>query len=556
MARLRFLYGGARPIREAPPLTRLHTYLHDRQAEFSGQAICSSRPVAAVPTAQTAPRRYVQNANKPVEKDVPTPESLCVNSKGKGDSCDDIPTIESLWHPSAEPIGFFVSPIPGIGHPSRVDIVNELHKRPFERVRPPECISQICLHHLAKNDNFDQARVFQHVSTLCRHFGVAPPPAGAKHYRVEMPSFRMRMELHTEFSAITFYTSQLSSPGSPAPTPSTHPFAKTTLDLVPKLWLAGLQGNVLCALHIAFQGYKDIGQTTADVLPLFDGNHVVGSSVSEGKVHVHTDFRAYEDGFSRFLLTVQVPEKQSTSEMGRIVQQLLDVEAYRAMTLLSVKMARRSATTLTHMTHSLNGLLKDIPQIDSIADEQRVLGNLCNLTLRCEHLSAIVMQRLRASDSYSQIVADRLAFLREERLPALMRLGTFMQQRQAPALITIKSQAARMKELSDALQRTTALLRTRVEVGLAQQNISLLRSVDKRAGIQLRLQETVEGLSVVAISYYALGLTGYAAKSLEAFSLLPTGLTAEMVTGGVLPFVAAAVFVGVRTIRREMVKHL
>lgn len=52
-------------------------------------------------------------------------------------------------------------------------------------------------------------------------------------------------------------------------------------------------------------------------------------------------------------------------------------------------------------------------------------------------------------------------------------------------------------------------MRTRVDVELLAQNQSLLVSMDKRADLQLRLQKTVEGLSVVAISYYSVSLAVY-----------------------------------------------
>src|SRR3546814_18423991 len=57
------------------------------------------------------------------------------------------------------------------------------------------------------------------------------------------------------------------------------------------------------------------------------------------------------------------------------------------------------------------------------------------------------------------------------------------------------------------------LLRTRVDIELEAQNRDVLMSMNRRARLQLRLQETVEGLSVVAISYYVVGLVGYAAKA-------------------------------------------
>ncbi len=45
-----------------------------------------------------------------------------------------------------------------------------------------------------------------------------------------------------------------------------------------------------------------------------------------------------------------------------------------------------------------------------------------------------------------------------------------------------------------------------------EQNQKILGSMDRRANLQLRLQQTVEGLSVAAITYYIVGLVYYGAK--------------------------------------------
>ena len=55
----------------------------------------------------------------------------------------------------------------------------------------------------------------------------------------------------------------------------------------------------------------------------------------------------------------------------------------------------------------------------------------------------------------------------------------------------------------------SSLIRTRIETTLSQQSTDLLRSMNQRTQMQLRLQQTVEGLSVLAISYYAIGIIGY-----------------------------------------------
>jgi uncharacterized membrane-anchored protein len=73
--------------------------------------------------------------------------------------------------------------------------------------------------------------------------------------------------------------------------------------------------------------------------------------------------------------------------------------------------------------------------------------------------------------------------------------------------------------------------------------------MDRRARLQLRLQETVEGLSVAAITYYVVGLVGYGAKAIEGlgYPLDPT-----MAMGVSIPVVAVMAALGLRYVRRTI----
>jgi len=84
-----------------------------------------------------------------------------------------------------------------------------------------------------------------------------------------------------------------------------------------------------------------------------------------------------------------------------------------------------------------------------------------------------------------------------------------MMRRFDPAMRTVTSTQDQLRTMSDRALRAGNLLRTRVDVERSAQNQALLTSMDKRADLQLRLQRTVEGLSVVAISYYAVNLVLY-----------------------------------------------
>jgi uncharacterized membrane-anchored protein len=123
-----------------------------------------------------------------------------------------------------------------------------------------------------------------------------------------------------------------------------------------------------------------------------------------------------------------------------------------------------------------------------------------------EHLASTTAFRFGAAEAYETIVTQRVQVLREERIGGRQLFGEFMMRRFDPAMRTCRSAKARLDELSARAERAADLLRTRVDVANQAQNTEVLRQMDKRAALQLRLQETVEGLSVVAISYYAVNL--------------------------------------------------
>ena len=129
--------------------------------------------------------------------------------------------------------------------------------------------------------------------------------------------------------------------------------------------------------------------------------------------------------------------------------------------------------------------------------------------------------RFGATGAYEALVHQRIQVLREARFNGRQTLHEFMMRRFDPAMRTVKSAEARLAKMAERAMRAGQLLSTRVDVERSAQNQELLASMDKRADLQLRLQNTVEGLSVVAISYYAVNLVGYLA--------MPSGRTAGRV---------------------------
>jgi uncharacterized membrane-anchored protein len=107
----------------------------------------------------------------------------------------------------------------------------------------------------------------------------------------------------------------------------------------------------------------------------------------------------------------------------------------------------------------------------------------------------------------------------------------------------------RLHDLSERVSQASSLLATRVGIARERQNQALLVSMNRRARLQLRLQQTVEGLSVAAIAYYAAGLVGYLAKGLKAAG---APLDADLVVAVALPALAVAVILALRRARKHL----
>jgi uncharacterized membrane-anchored protein len=273
---------------------------------------------------------------------------------------------------------------------------------------------------------------------------------------------------------------------------------------------------------------------------------MVVSKISHGAGWVFTDFLIGEDGFSRFLL---VSESLTPRQTGRSVQRLLEIETYRVICLLSFPVAKQVARMLSRAEDELADLVRRMGRAETHENEQRVLGRLTRLAADVEQSVATTTYRFGAGAAYWALVRLRIEELREIRVTGFPTLREFMERRLQPAMDTCETIARRQEDLSDRIARNALLLRTRVEVELERQNQQLLEQMNRRARLQLRLQETVEGLSVAAITYYGSQLVHYLAKGLGE-RIAP--LTAETVTAVAIPVIALLVYTGMRRMRRRL----
>ncbi len=415
-------------------------------------------------------------------------------------------------------------------HPLRLSLANEVHARP-----PELLVAPLRLSYLAVYSDWDhRAAQWAHVCALVHRYDVKAPEPHANHFSADLGPFRVKWELHAEFARYTFIAHGVDG----------DLFANPALDLLPADWVASIPGELLVAAHVVMVPGTTLPADYDEIAhEHFAGNAMVGAGVAGGAGAAFTDFRIHADGFSRFLVA---DADMTPRQAGRTVQRLLEIETYRMLALLALPMARELAPVLLQHETELSGITQTLSTA-SDTEEQPLLQRLTSLEAAIESRQSTNSYRFSAAAAYHELVQQRTDELREQRIQGLQTFREFMERRLAPAMNTCSTTATRQESLSLRVSRVSQLLSTRVDLTHERQNQSLLASMDRRAKLQLRLQETVEGLSIAAITYYIISLVGYVAKALKAFDL---HLNPELVMGLSIPVVVALLLAGARRTRR------
>lgn len=391
-------------------------------------------------------------------------------------------------------------------HPERDRLLAEAHARPYVALVAPVITSRLATVSGEHGGAADRA----HMAALCTSYGQSPPAATVNWHALDTGRWQLRWERHTEFSSWTFFSVPRGD----------DLFAETALDAVPQDWLEALPGEMMVATRLELRSRGE----TSSLAGLFDRD-MVAASLNDDSMSVFTDFRTDSNGMTRFLL---YGENQDRDLSGRIVRSLLEIETYRLMALLAFPLAGEAARVLEDIEREATELASQLAEEAEPLKDRALLARLATLAGRAEQLNARTNYRFGAGRAYHEIVRDRIASLHEQHIRSLPTLGEFMERRLAPAMRTCDSIAARERLVIERIARTEQMLNTRVEVASEAASMALLASMDRRAKAQLRLQKTVEGLSVAAISYYAMGLLFY---MLEAAGKLEPRLDPVVMAG-------------------------
>ena len=417
-------------------------------------------------------------------------------------------------------------------HPLRQRLNNEFHARP-----PIPLVGNALVSHLVFKHSATEAQASrENLAKLCQAHVCQAIESSDAHLLVDTGAFRMRWELHTEFSSYTFFRSlekgEVLSPDT------------TAFDAVHPEWLAGIPGQLMVATHVELRSADEV--TPESVLDGLTptGRTMVAAKVADQAAWIFSDFKI-DNGFSRFLV---LNERLTQRQAGRTVQRLVEIETYRMMALLGLPVAKEVGRWLYKGEKQLADLMDQIGQAKTPEDELAVLSTLSALAAEVEHSVARTTFRFGASRAYHGLVVQRIEELREVRISGLPTFYEFMQRRLQPGMNTCIAISRRQDDLSARVARNSQLLRTRVDIELERQNQQLLGQMNRRAKLQLHLQEAVEGLSVVVLTYYGSQLVNYLAKGTKDLHHLST----DLITAISIPIIAGLVALGTRRMRRKL----
>lgn len=420
---------------------------------------------------------------------------------------------------------FAVYGMPALG--SRQIALDEIHARPFPFVEAPRSLVQLAF---MNEGNLTKDR--ETLAEVSSRMGAPLPDQSTPLHGLTFEQGDLHCEKHTEFSTYLWCAPLDPETGNPVGLdPFKHGF-------IPP-------GPVVSGVRLDLVAWTE---ETAAYIDRFDPISRCHSLVEDGMADIITDFRQDNDGLTRILI---LDRGLTPIRLGALAQRLLEIETYRTLALLSIPLTRQLGPSLRDIETRLAAITAKMRQ-SARRDSEMLLSKLTDLSTELEADTASSLYRFGASRAYYEIVDERLAALGETFVPGCYRWRSFLHRRIAPAMRTCRSIEERQANLSEKLARATTLLRSWIDVQLERQNSDLLASMNNRARLQLRLQQTVEGLSVAAISYYVIGLLSYVIKGLPMFHDI---VSSELLISGLVPVVLISIWWTVRRIRNSHSDH-
>ena len=358
----------------------------------------------------------------------------------------------------------------------RQDLHNELHARPSLYFDEPSHVFHLAF--LGEEKEFN---------SLLERLSPVAIDAGAAQGIVVVNGHPLKWERHAEFFTLTQVVTSATNELYWASLPKElEDLAQPYLSLLINSVQIIVRSEKSWKGDISSYGFKDPS----------------GSCIGGSDAIVWSDFKLCPEGTNRFLF---INKGLNAYRQGRMIRRLLEIETYRMMASLALPTAKELGNQLTTFERTLVRLSELNTSLDATS-AKNLLADIASLSAQVVSLKAKTRHRFSATQAYAQLVFERLGELRESHVGGCQRLGVFIERRFKPTVRYCAVTEQRLDQLAKSVVNLGDLLQARVQVEMEEQNAEILKSLNSRADAQVKIQRAVEGLSIIAITYYLLSL--------------------------------------------------
>ncbi|MDH5720253.1 MAG: DUF3422 domain-containing protein [Spirochaetia bacterium] len=248
-----------------------------------------------------------------------------------------------------------------------------------------------------------------------------------------------------------------------------------------------------------------------------------GGYVLNGEASVYTTFQINELGQERYVI---LSGKLSSGRLGRLVRRIIEIENYSHLILLPLTEYKTHITRLRNKEKRIaeysEQIAVDLAQENIDAQKEQLwIVKLTRSLAELIRLTENMRYRFSAASSYYRIFIERLKWLREKTGEGYQSIDEFLTARVSPAVRNYENFIDRSEALASQLTALGNMIRTRINQIMERQNLKTLEAMNKRVKLQIMLQETVEGLSIIVLSYYMTSLSSYIFQAIDKLASLP-----------------------------------
>lgn len=423
-----------------------------------------------------------------------------------------------------------------IEHELRRQVVTEMHLRKWPVVTPP-CLVIQWLRSVSPEERDEEARHLDWQSAGSLNSAGTPqrPPFCEG---MLQDKIMFVWERQSEGSSLTLFI-----PHAPVDAFINPAMAPQWADIVE--WGERFPGRVIRATRI-WVAHDDQEAEAIVHATGFGADEMVSCTIGQ-RARLWSDFKIHANGYGALVIAANGTDPR---DLSRSLQRLQELGNYRNRALLGLPIAQKSWPELDAIESRLKEISLHLS--DPNRTDDSLLMEISEIQSRLTAVATATNFRMSATAAYATLVEERLEELGSQPIEGHASLADFTQRRFRPAIRTCAALNSRLDTLTARAGQINALLRTRVETRIENQNAQLLRSMDKSARRQLRLQELIENFSILALSYYAVGLLHYLLLGVPGLS----EDAKHHVTAALVPVVLLVILFSVKAAKHRLVDRI